>query len=175
MRKPPRPQRESNHLAKRMPRLNIALLIKHAHSLVRELTGPVLAAHDLTVTEYLTLVSLKDATTRTPTDICAEYRQDIGAFTRVCDRLAGLGLLDRYRDTMDRRKVNLHLTPAGHAIVERITPAFDNVLNTVIGNFSGSETNEFTRLLSNFTANLAQALEPTRVAAATRIGKASVT
>ena len=154
---------ESHQPANKMPRsTSIALLIKRAHGLVLELTEPALAAHDLTVTEYIILVSLRDATTRTPTGICAEYRHNGGAMTRVCDRLVGRGLLNRYRDTMDRRKVNLHLTPAGRDIVERMIPAFDNILNTAIGNFSGQEVHELTRLLAKFAANLARELDPPR-------------
>ena len=150
---------------------SLALLIKHAHGLVLELMEPVLAVHGLTVAEYLILVSLRDATTRTPTDIRTEYRRNVGSMTRVCDRLVGQGLLHRYRDTVDRRKVNLHLTPSGRDIVERMTPAFENILNSSIGNFSWNEVNEFTRLLANFTANLVRELEPTRPVAETRIGR----
>lgn len=41
--------------------------------------------------------------------------------TRACDRLVVAGLIDRRDDPADRRNLVLRLTPAGTALVERVT------------------------------------------------------
>lgn len=40
--------------------------------------------------------------------------------TRTCDRLVGAGLLDRRTSTVDRRHLDLNLTPAGRRLVDRV-------------------------------------------------------
>ena len=113
-----------------------------------------MAAHNLTVTQYITLLSLSEAVTLNPRDICAEYRHAGGAMTRVCDRLVELGFLERDRDTQDRRKVNLRLTRSGRETVERLVPVVAGALNTGMKNFGDDEVGEFTRLLVKYSANL---------------------
>jgi DNA-binding MarR family transcriptional regulator len=133
---------------------SIAWLIKRAHGLLLDLAEPPLAAHDLTVTQYITLLSLGDAARLNPSDIRAEYRQTGGAMTRVCDHLVVLGLLERDRDNKDRRKVNLRLTQAGRETVERLIPVVVDALAIGIRNFSDDEVDEFSRLLLKYSANL---------------------
>ncbi|GGL92004.1 MarR family winged helix-turn-helix transcriptional regulator [Nakamurella endophytica] len=43
--------------------------------------------------------------------------------TRACDRLVGLGLLDRRENPADRRQLALALTPAGVAVVQEVMTA----------------------------------------------------
>jgi len=81
--------------------------------------------------------------TVTPKDICTEYRHAGGALTRVVDQLAERGLLERNRDIVDRRKVNLRLTPAGRRAVERLIPLVVDILNAGLCNFSDCEVQEF--------------------------------
>jgi DNA-binding MarR family transcriptional regulator len=38
----------------------------------------------------------------------------------MCDRLVRKGLISRTRDEIDRREVNLEVTPSGHKIVEGV-------------------------------------------------------
>ena len=153
---------------------SIALLIKRAHGLLLDLAEPPLAAHNLTVTQYITLLSLSEAVTLNPRDICAEYRHAGGAMTRVCDRLVELGFLERDRDTQDRRKVNLRLTRSGRETVERLVPVVAGALNTGMKNFGDDEAGEFTRLLVKYSANLQSGLPQKRVIATAEASDAPV-
>jgi len=153
---------------------SIALLIKRAHGLLLDLAEPVLAAHSLTVTQYITLLSLSDAATLNPKDIRSEYRQTGGAMTRVCDHLVELGLLERDRDTQDRRKVNLRLTQTGRDTVERLVPIVVDALNIGIEIFTDDEAGEFARLLVKYSANLQSGLPPKRALATTLVDDAGV-
>ena len=147
-----------------LARSSIAFLIRRSHALWLDLTEPALAAQGFTLIQYVILVWLRDGIAVTQKDICTEYRHDSGALTRVADQLAERGLLERIRDTEDRRKVNLSLTQAGRKTVERLIPVVVDTLNISLDNFSVSEVREFTRLLLKFTANLQSGLESTRAA-----------
>ncbi|SRR5882724_2976802 len=157
-------------MATNMPRSSIAFLIKRSHTLCLDLTEPALAAQGLTFMQYIILVWLKDAMTVTPKDICTEYRHAGGALTRVVDQLAERGLLERNRDIVDRRKVNLRLTPAGRRAVERLIPLVVDILNAGLCNFSDCEVQEFTRLLLKLNADLHSQLESARLRATPAIG-----
>jgi DNA-binding MarR family transcriptional regulator len=154
-----------------MSRASIAFLIKRSHTLWLGLIEPVLAAQGLTFIQYVILVWLKDAMTVTPKDICTEYRHDSGALTRVVDQLTERGLLERIRDIVDRRKVNLRLTPAGRRTVEGSIPHLVDILDTGLGNFSDDEMQEFTRLLLKLNADLESQLDSVRFLATPGIGE----
>ena len=160
-------------MATNMPRSSIAFLIKRSHTLCLDLTEPALAAQGLTFMQYIILVWLKDAMTVTPKDICTEYRHDSGALTRVVDQLTERGLLERIRDIVDRRKVNLRLTPAGRRTVEGSIPHLVDILNSGLGNFSDDEVQEFTRLLLKLNAHLQSQLDSVSFLATSAIGEES--
>jgi DNA-binding MarR family transcriptional regulator len=152
-----------------MSRSSIAF--KRSHTLWLGLIEPVLAAQGLTFIQYVILVWLKDAMTVTPKDICTEYRHDSGALTRVVDQLTERGLLERIRDIVDRRKVNLRLTPAGRRTVEGSIPHLVGILDTGLGNFSDDEVQELTRLLLKLNADLQSQLDSVRFLATSAIGE----
>jgi DNA-binding MarR family transcriptional regulator len=152
-----------------MPRSSIAFLIRRSHTLWLDLIEPALAAQRLTLIQYTILVWLKEAATLTSKEICTAYRHDGGALARVVDQLAERGLLERIRDNVDRRKVNLHLAPAGRRVVEASIPPVVTILNTGLGNFSNREVQDLTRLLLKLNANLQSELDWTSAVATTAI------
>jgi len=155
-----------------MPRSSIPFLIKQSNSLWLDLTEPALAARGLTFVQYIILVWLKDAVTATSKDICAGYRHDSGALTRVIDQLVERGLVKRTRDNVDRRKVNLCLTPAGSRLIEGSIPHVVTILKTGLCNFSNREVQDFTRLLSKLNAGLQSQLDSARIPATSAVGEA---
>jgi DNA-binding MarR family transcriptional regulator len=95
-----------------------------------------------------------------PKDICAQYRHDSGALTRVIDQLADRGLVERVRRDRDRRKVELQLTPAGRETIETLVPLVVEKLNAALAEFSAEEVQELLRLLIKLNTKLQSALEP---------------
>ena len=82
------------------------------------------------------LAWLRDGIAVNPKDICAQFRHDSGALTRVIDQLAERGLLERSRRDRDRRKVELDLTPAGREVIESLVPLVVEKLNLALADFS---------------------------------------
>jgi DNA-binding MarR family transcriptional regulator len=154
-----------------MPRSSIPFLIKRSHTLWLDLTEPALAARGLTFMQYIILVWLKDAVTATSKDICTGYCHDSGALTRVVDQLVERGLVERTRDNVDRRKVNLRLTPAGSSTIEGSIPHVVTILKTGLCNFSNREVQDFTRLLLKLNAGLQSQLDSARFPATSVVGE----
>jgi DNA-binding MarR family transcriptional regulator len=148
---------------------SVGYLVKRAHSLMLDAIEPVFEAHGFSFIQYVVLAWLRDGVALNPKDICARYRHDSGALTRVIDQLADRGLLERVRRDRDRRKVELQLTPAGRATVEGLIPLVVERLNLALAEFSSSEFNELKRLLVKLNTQLQSAVETTQTAAGVEI------
>jgi len=139
---------------------SIGYLVKRAHSLTLDIMEPVFAAHGFSFIQYVILSWLRDDIAVNPRDICAQYRHDSGALTRVIDQLAERGLLERMRRDRDRRKVELQLTPAGRDAIERLVPLVVDKLNEALRDFTETEALELRRLLVKLNSSLQGIVEP---------------
>src|ERR1700684_2143995 len=134
--------------------LSVGYLVKRAHSLMLDIMEPLIVQRGFSWIQYVVLSSLRDGIAVNPKAICVQYRHDSGALTRVIDQLAEKGLLERVRRDRDRRKVELQLTPAGRATVERLISLVVEKLNLAFAEFSSSEFNELKRLLIKLNTKL---------------------
>ncbi len=139
---------------------SVGYLVKRSHSLLLDIMEPALEAHGFTMVQYQILVWLRDGLAVNPKDICAQFRHNSGALTRVIDQLADRGLLERSRRDRDRRKVELELTPAGREAVETLIPMVVEKLNLALADFSNAEVQEFKRLLLKLNLTLQSAVDP---------------
>ena len=138
----------------------IGYLVKRAHSMMLDIMEPVFEARGFTFIQYVIMSWLRDGIAVNPKDICAQYRHDSGALTRVIDQLAERGLVERVRRDRDRRKVELQLTPAGRETIETLVPLVVEKLNAALAEFSTEEVRELLRLLIKLNTKLQSALEP---------------
>jgi DNA-binding MarR family transcriptional regulator len=136
-------------------------LVKRAHSLMLDVMEPLFEKHGFSFVQYVILSWVRDGLAVNPKDICAQYRHDSGALTRVIDQLADRGLLERVRRDRDRRKVELQLTAAGREAIERLIPLVVEKLNLALVDFTEGEVQELLRLLLKLNTALQSAAEPT--------------
>jgi DNA-binding MarR family transcriptional regulator len=144
---------------------SVGYLVKRAHSLMLDTMEPLFEAHGFSFVQYVIMSWLRDGIAVNPKDICAQYRHDSGALTRVIDQLAERGLLERVRRDRDRRKVELQLTAAGREAIEGLIPLVVDKLNLALGGFTAVEVQELLRLLIKLNASLQSSVEPVTVGA----------
>jgi DNA-binding MarR family transcriptional regulator len=137
---------------------SVGYLVKRANALVVEGLEPALAEQGFTFTQWVVMMHLRDGLAPNAKDLCVQLRHDSGAVTRILDQLEARALLVRERSLDDRREVKLRLTDAGHKMVESLIPTVVDKLNEVLGDFSGAEVAELTRLLNKFIAGLNTAI-----------------
>ena len=77
-------------------------------------------AGDVTGAQCRTLVVLAREGPCRPADLAATLAVSPSTATRMCDRLVRKGLVERMRDGIDRREVNLALTKAGRRLVDAV-------------------------------------------------------
>jgi DNA-binding MarR family transcriptional regulator len=133
--------------------------VKRSYAMCADVLEPVFAEHGFTFLQYQILAWLRDGIALNPRDICAQYRHNSGALTRVIDQLEEKGFIERLRRDRDRRKVELQLTDAGRKVIERLIPLVVEQLNQVLQDFSSDELKELTRLLIKFNTSLEQQAE----------------
>src|ERR1700733_1250070 len=133
---------------------SVGYLVKRAHSLFLDIMEPMIEQRGFSWIQYVVLAALRDGIAVNPKAICAQYRHDIGALTRIIDQLAERGLLERVRRDKDRRKVELQLTPAGRDAIESLIPLIVGKLNEVLSDLSQAEVQELLRLLVKLNTTL---------------------
>ena len=148
------------HASTYQARSTIGYLVKRSHALMLDVIEPVLEAHGFSFVQYVILAWLREGIALNPKDICAQFRHNSGAMTRVVDQLCERGLLERARRGVDRRKVELELTPAGREAVEKLIPLVVEKLNAALGDFTTHEMEELQRLLIKLNTTLQSTLEP---------------
>jgi DNA-binding MarR family transcriptional regulator len=152
------------HVSTYQAQHSVGYLMKRAHSLMLDVLEPVFEARGFTFIQYVILAWLRDGIAVNPGELCAKYRHDSGAMTRVIDQLEERGLLERVRRDRDRRKVELQLTPAGRDVVEELIPLVVEKLNLALSDFTTEEVQEFLRLLIKLNTKLQSTVEPVAAA-----------
>jgi DNA-binding MarR family transcriptional regulator len=148
-----------------MAQTSVGYLVKRAHSLMLDIMEPVIEQRGFSWIQYVVMASLRDGIAVNPKAICAQYRHDSGALTRIIDQLAERGLLERVRRDKDRRKVELQLTAAGRETIESIIPLVVDKLNEVLTDFSKAEVQELLRMLVKLNTTLQAHIDPSTMAA----------
>jgi DNA-binding MarR family transcriptional regulator len=130
---------------------SVGYLVKRAYSLCADALEPVFAEQGFTFLQYQILAWLRDGIALNPSDICAQFRHNSGALTRVIDQLEERGFIERLRRDRDRRKVELQLTDAGRKVIESLVPLVVEQLNIAL--------QLLVRLLMKFNASLEEMVE----------------
>jgi DNA-binding MarR family transcriptional regulator len=136
----------------------LGYLIRRLNNLIIPHAEALFADQELTFSQWVALVSLRDGLNRTCADIARHLNHDSGATTRMIDQLEARGLVTRTRSKEDRRVIALSLTTEGRAVAKAMAPRIMEFWNDVLENFSSAETANLiellTRLLENIEAKL---------------------
>lgn len=112
-----------------------------------------MALHGLTAAQWLPLWRLKSGCPATARELARELDIDAGAMTRLIDRLVAKGLVERVRDSEDRRVVRLSLTPAGDALAAKLPAVLAEVNNDYLSGFADDEWRALTAMLRRMLDN----------------------
>ena len=113
-----------------------------------------LARHGITHAQWVMLWFLSQAGSLTPLELSRRAGIQKASATSVIDALKKRKLIRGDQDSVDRRKINLHLTPAGVDLMrELLTCAAEANADARVG-FSEKELETLLRLLRAVTVNL---------------------
>jgi DNA-binding MarR family transcriptional regulator len=112
------------------PRLVLTSLVTQVARGVRTALDQRFGELGLTSQQAGVLLHVSGGTT-SPRKLADLLGTDTAGMTRLVDRLAEKGYLDRLPGTADRRAITVALTPAGRKILPAIKPIFDDVADTI--------------------------------------------
>jgi DNA-binding MarR family transcriptional regulator len=140
-----------------LARSSVGYLLKRAHLLMLDQLEPVVAGSDITITQWVVMMHLREGLAINASDLCTQLRHDSGALTRLIDQLETRGLVQRERSREDRRAVQLRMTDAGLQILVPLLPKVVDKINFALRDFSRAEADELNRLLSKLIGSLESA------------------
>jgi len=110
-------------------------------------------AHDLsnfglTVPQFFVLRSISlRGQQRTMSALAGDTLHRCATMTGIVDRLVKMGLVTRHRDTSDRRRVLVELTPAGRKVLDKVRRSREKRLHETLARLSPEDAKELLRLL----------------------------
>ncbi|MFN3438499.1 MAG: MarR family winged helix-turn-helix transcriptional regulator [Acidovorax sp.] len=135
------------------PEESVGYLMRKVMSSIRTQADAQLALHDLTYAQWLPLFKLSLRDTCTVASLARDLETDPASMTRSLDRMEVKGLVLRERSTVDRRVVQLKLTPEGQRIAALVPPVLADVLNGHLSDFTHDEWQLLLRLLRRMLVN----------------------
>jgi len=117
-------------------------------------------AEDVTLPQYRTLVVLAHQGPRRLADLAEALAVSPSTATRMCDRLVKKRLVHRSRDELDRREVNLTVTGAGRALVERVIERRRQQVHALLQHIPASRRSTLVESLTTLAAAVGEAPEP---------------
>lgn len=114
-----------------------------------------LARHGVTHAQWVLLWFLARAGTLTPLALSREAGIQKASATAVIDALKQQRLIRGDKDRIDRRKVNLYLTPLGHQLIEELTKCAAETNAVARSGLTDKEAAQLRKLLGKVTENLA--------------------
>lgn len=93
----------------------------------RAVTTAALRPLDLHLGQNLLLASLGEHPDQTPGELAAAVDVTTPTIVKMTNRMATAGLLEKTRDKTDNRLVRLHLTDAGHALLDPLADSMTQI------------------------------------------------
>ena len=140
------------------PGQEATLGILRTADVLRRFVSRVLEPYDVTAQQYNVLRILRGAgTDGLPTLTIGERMlEDSPGVTRLIDRLAAKGLVDRARSTEDRRQVLCRITSAGLDLLARIDEPMNGKDDDALKMLTVDEQKQLIRLLDRIRAGHAE-------------------
>ncbi len=121
-------------------------LVRVTESIVARLGHQLRAQHDLTLSQFGALESLLHLGDMSQGELGRKLLKSSGNITMVVDNLEKRDLVQRCRDTGDRRVVMVRLTAAGRQLIAGIFPAHAQAITEEMGHLSKDEQTKLAAL-----------------------------
>lgn len=106
----------------------------------------------MTLPQYRALVLLDTRGDQNVSALAEALAIEPSTATRLCDRLAGKGLIERQRSTESRREVSLTLSPAGRKVVRAVARRRLREIDQIVGRLDPASRRALTSALYAFAA-----------------------
>lgn len=142
-----------------MPDRTVDAFLAASRALVGISARSLADVDDVTLPQFRTLVVVGTASDVTVNKLADRLDIAPSSATRLCDRLARKGLLQRVENETDRRETHLALTREGEGLVARVTKRRRHEIEAVLGRMTRQEARQAIAGLSAFAAAAGEGLD----------------
>jgi DNA-binding MarR family transcriptional regulator len=132
-------------------------------SLVVRAVRQMVAAHSeplgLSTQQFWTMVAVAERNTPSQSELAARLRVDDATACRVVRSLGEAGFISAIRDSSDRRRVKLELTPRGEALARRLVPVAREIRGAIDAALTPEELAATSVALGKVLTRLASVIE----------------
>jgi MarR family transcriptional regulator for hemolysin len=139
---------------------SIGLLLATTSKAVGRAFNDALAAQGGSIPIWLILNALKSGRRRSQLELARNVGIEGPTMTRHLDGLEQSGLVERKRDPVDRRAVQVQLTRAGHALHGRLLKAVIAFNQQLRAGLSGDDVETLRRVLGRLRENVGGSMTP---------------
>jgi DNA-binding MarR family transcriptional regulator len=137
-----------------VPRIGLGILLRTADMTFNRALRDELAEHGITFSQFQHLFRLWENDGLTQVELSRRIGIQMASSTSVLDALERDGLIRRVRQSKDRRKINVFLTPAGKALEKPLTASAARVNARARRGLSAAEVTMLFGVVQTITKNL---------------------
>lgn len=126
--------------------LDSYIKLSRAFETVTTVINAHLQNYDLTISQFGVLEALFHLGPMQPGQLAAKILKSSGNLTLVIDNLVKRGLVTRQRRADDRRRIDIHLTREGQALIEAIFPSHAVIVAEKMGVLTADEQTQLAAL-----------------------------
>jgi DNA-binding MarR family transcriptional regulator len=115
---------------------------------------------DITPPQFEVLLTLWEKDGRALNELGKMLSRDGPTISGIIDRLEKKTLVQRRRDSADRRCIRVELTPKARGLRDEMTSRLQDSLSDIAGNFSALEMNQLENILEKMLKNIEQIIVP---------------
>ena len=130
----------------------VGFLLRKAHQAASEIFQSQAGPHQITPTQFSTLIRLDDLGELSHGDLAELTAMDPATLLGVVQRLAKRDLLSVRADPADGRRRLVRLTEAGHELARSLRAIGPRISELTLDGFSAAERRELLRLLARLGA-----------------------
>lgn len=107
-------------------------LLRSVGAILRKRGRDILGNFDITNPQFDALLVLREFGELTMGELCGKMFLACSTATDLIDRMERNGLIERVRDTADRRVIRLRVLPKGNAVIDEVLEARRGYLATIL-------------------------------------------
>ncbi|OXS80572.1 MarR family winged helix-turn-helix transcriptional regulator [Domibacillus enclensis] len=122
--------------------------LRHIDGIIKQKGREILNDYMITPPQFIALHSLYEKGDTTIGDLSSRMFLACSTTTDLIDRMEKSRLVERVKDTKDRRIVRIHLLEEGENIIKDVIKRRQEYVDGVLNNFSAEETAQLNNLLN---------------------------
>ena len=131
-------------------------LLREVGGLLRKWGRDILGGFDITNPQFEALLVLREHGELTMGELCAKMFLACSTATDLIDRMERNQLIERVRDTADRRVIRLRVLEKGNQLIDQILEARQAYLNDAMSGLGASEKARLIRSLQQLSSLLSR-------------------